>query len=91
MRKMKGAPSPVLYSRAGFVCVDEASEEAAQKIRLLDVFVIGPLMVYAAGSLRSPLAALILGASGLLTILYNGRNFHLVKQAQKTENRPRVY
>lgn len=54
--------------------MDEA--EKTQLIRLADVFVIGPLMIYAGLGRRVPRAlkgALI--AFGALTILYNGANY----------------
>ena len=49
----------------------------AQQIRLLDVFVIGPVMVVAAQELAARHAALraALSVFGVATILYNGRNY----------------
>jgi len=47
-------------------------------IRLLDVFLIGPLMIYAAK--RAPMSEgfkMVLYASGVGTILYNGYNLML--------------
>ena len=48
----------------------------AQHIRLLDVYLIGPLMI--AGGARSRLGnpwASLLVVSGVLTMLYNGANY----------------
>ena len=51
--------------------------ETIQRIRLLDVFVIGPVMLYAAfvSTKLEPVTRGILGVSGVLTVLYNGANF----------------
>jgi hypothetical protein len=80
---MKGAPSPVLYSRSGFTCVDNQSEKAAQIIRILDVFVIGPAMLFASKKVSSPILKSILAISGVATTYYNGRNWILVNAAMK--------
>lgn len=48
-----------------------------QQVRLFDVFLIGPVMVYAGVELaerRPVLAAFILG-SGLATVAYNAQNY----------------
>lgn len=50
-----------------------------QNVRLLDVFVLGPLLLYA-GLQRRPLPRWLnvaLVVSGVLTILYNGNNYLL--------------
>jgi len=55
----------------------------AQNIRLLDVFVIGPVMVYATtqlGESNKTLGAL-LKIFGVATIVYNGRNY-LIKRGE---------
>jgi len=55
----------------------------AQQIRLLDVFVIGPVMVYTTtqlGDSNKTLGAL-LKVFGIATIIYNGRNF-LIKRRE---------
>lgn len=47
-----------------------------QAVRLLDVFALGPLMVWYAGVSRGPeWARAALGVAGLLTIAYNGANY----------------
>ena len=47
-----------------------------QLVRVLDVLLIGPVMMRAAYELRnsSPLLAVVLGASGVATIVYNWAN-----------------
>lgn len=53
-----------------------------QTIRLLDVFFVGPLMVYAADKLpkEQETAAKLLAVVGVATVLYNGRNFILTNR-----------
>ena len=48
----------------------------AQAVRLVDVFLLGPLMIAAAGAeeLGRP-ARLVLAVAGVLTITYNATNF----------------
>lgn len=55
----------------------------AQIVRLADVFLIGPLMVY--GALHLPAATpgqkvgrFLLAAAGAATIAFNGRNYLLI-------------
>lgn len=59
----------------------------AQWIRLLDVFLIGPLMVAGGMSLtkKSAFWGIVLGAMGLGTIVFNGRNWLLMEQAKRAE------
>ena len=56
----------------------------SQNIRLLDVFAIGPLMIYGGLKLRkvknNELAGSLLALFGLGTILYNGRNYILYRE-----------
>ena len=49
----------------------------SQAVRLVDVFVLGPFMIWMASrpSDAPPLARAALGVSGLLTIAYNGENW----------------
>lgn len=48
----------------------------AQGIRLLDVFLIGPAMVYASQAKElDDFTRLVLLASGVGTVWYNGRNY----------------
>ena len=48
----------------------------SQEVRLLDIFVLGPFMVwYAAQKTTPPWAKAVMGLSGIATILYNGRNY----------------
>ncbi len=57
--------------------------QKSQAVRLVDIFFLGPFMIYvAAKRLRGPERAILL-TSGVLTILYNGRNY------LDNQNRPR--
>lgn len=48
--------------------------EKSQTVRALDVLIVGPFMLYAAGKLRGTDQA-VLTLLGFLTIAYNGANF----------------
>ena len=65
----------------------EAGPMKAQGVRLLDVFVVGPFMLWAAveGRELGPRARGFLGLLGLLTISYNGVNYLEVKRMQETD------
>lgn len=55
-----------------------------QAIRLADVFFIGPVMVYGGNRLRRlkhPTLGATLVVLGILTVLYNGKNYLLNKEA----------
>ena len=56
--------------------MDTEPVRKTQGIRLVDVIVIGPAMMAAAWQLRgsSPALAMLLGVSGLGTVLYNWAN-----------------
>lgn len=65
------------------VCLRVGGEIKAQYVRLLDVFVIGPLMIaggYALDDRGSKLAGPALALTGVATIVYNGRNYVRVKK-----------
>ena len=51
----------------------------SQKIRLVDVFLLGPFMVWFGVKAQgiSDLAKIIMVFSGIATIVYNGRNYLL--------------
>ena len=55
-----------------------------QRIRLLDVFLIGPLMTYSGMKLRgsNPVAGTVLALFGVSTILYNAKNYYRIERAQ---------
>lgn len=58
-----------------------------QTIRVLDVFLIGPLMVaggIALGRRGNPFWGILLGVSGVATVAYNGRNYLRVRRAQQS-------
>lgn len=46
----------------------------AQVIRLIDVFALGPFMVYSARYLPKKYRE-VMAISGILTIVYNGKNY----------------
>lgn len=55
-----------------------------QTVRVADVFVIGPMMVWGGVALartRHPIAGLILGAMGVGTVIFNGVNWFRVQNA----------
>lgn len=60
----------------------------AQPIRLLDVFVIGPLMIYAGTQSKPPWLQTALVAIGIGTMFYNGRNYLLIEQQKENEPLP---
>ena len=48
----------------------------SQTVRLVDVFVLGPFLIWAGTQGRlSGWARLLLLVSGIATVLYNGRNY----------------
>lgn len=53
----------------------------AQWIRVADVVLVGPLMIWGGAALarRSSLAGAVLAALGVATIVFNGRNYLLVR------------
>lgn len=58
-------------------------EVKAQPIRLLDVVFIGPLMVWGGYALDRgghPVAGSALALLGLGTVIYNARNYEIVKR-----------
>lgn len=59
----------------------ESHDLKAQPIRLLDVLLVGPLMMYGGGKLaeRQRLAGSTLAFLGFLTIVYNGNNWLRVR------------
>ena len=58
--------------------------EKTQAIRLADVFLIGPVMMYAGLGKRMPeMLRLALFAFGALTIIYNGANYLALKRGNE--------
>lgn len=54
-----------------------------QEIRVIDVFVLGPLMIWTASFAGAPRwARLALAAAGVATIIYNGRNYLIATKVQ---------
>ncbi len=62
-----------------------AGDIKAQPIRVLDVFVVGPIMVWAGLKLqgRHPLGGGSLALLGVSTILYNGANYNTVESERR--------
>lgn len=67
---------------AATVPVIVGEEIKAQEVRLLDVFIIGPLMIWGGAVLgrRHPVAGLILAVSGVATVGYNARNYGRIRR-----------
>jgi len=57
-------------------------ELKSQTVRLADVFFIGPLMIYGGARLRAdkPLWGWTLALLGVGTIIYNGRNYLVLRK-----------
>lgn len=52
----------------------------SQEVRLIDVFVIGPLLIYTGVAYKDKLLKILsfsLTIIGAATIIYNGRNYYL--------------
>ena len=64
------------------MCLDVGEEIKTQQVRLLDVFVVGPLMVWGGHALsqRNGFAGMALSLLGIGTVLYNGRNYHRIRR-----------
>ena len=59
----------------------------AQPVRLLDVLVIGPLMIwggYALDARGSHVGGAVLALFGLTTIAYNARNYEITRRRQES-------
>jgi hypothetical protein len=59
--------------------------EKSQLVRLMDVFVFGPLMISAAAGQKSRYFAAALLLVGLGTIVYNGANYLETRRKQQTD------
>ena len=85
--RMRTSPSDLGAILAGaFMGWAAAGREKPQGVRLADVFILGPLMVYVAATAARPTegpaeraswepATAALVAAGAATITYNGRNY----------------
>ena len=61
-------------------------------IRLADVWLLGPAMVGAAVALRRrPTLSLVMMAGGVLTVVYNARNYYVAKLEKDSSPVPQVY
>lgn len=65
-------------------CPCVAQAEKSQAVRLLDVFALGPFMVWAGLNHPSELARLGLVIGGVATIAYNGANYLANESARVT-------
>ena len=67
----------------------EAVERIAksQRVRVADVVLIGPLMVWGGSKLapRYPVAGGLLALFGVATVLYNAHNYAIVRDALRAE------
>ena len=61
---------------------DNLTGQQYQLIRLLDVFLLGPAMIYGGTAIikRTPLTGTFLILSGMGTIFFNGKNFLKIKK-----------
>lgn len=68
-----------------YEALDYSYPVKAQWIRILDVFLFGPVMIYGAYAARdlSPALRLALGVIGAGTIVYNGYNYWRIEQAKQ--------
>ena len=54
-----------------------------QTVRLIDVFFLGPFMIWAGMQLKNDLAQIAMITSGLATMYYNGNNYLIVERDEK--------
>lgn len=84
-------PTPFKQAADGSVCLDYERASRTQWIRLLDVFVVGPLMSYGGARLATtgnPLLGSALFLMGIGTVGLNGRNYLLVREATSASSPP---
>lgn len=58
----------------------KSTEVKTQEIRLFDVFVLGPSMVYAGWLLRNRPIGTFMVVSGMLTTVYNWDNYQRIRK-----------
>lgn len=56
-----------------------------QKVRGLDVVVLGPAMILGATQIENPVLKIIVGVGGVTTILYNLANYQAVKRKRRDD------
>ena len=54
-----------------------------QNVRLVDVFLLGPFMVWSGYQLNNDLAKIAMIGSGVATIIYNWNNYQTVQALRK--------
>lgn len=65
---------------------DLFTQSMIQPVRILDVFVVGPSMIYGGQKLgKSPMGRLLTGL-GIATIVYNGANFLRIARGGKSHD-----
>ena len=57
-----------------------------QTIRLIDVFLLGPFMIWAGTQLKGDWAKAAMIGAGILTITYNARNYRIEKALTHEQN-----
>ena len=58
----------------------------SQQVRLIDVFLLGPFLMWTGTRARTPTERTVLILSGAGTVLYNWRNYSAI-ESQKLEER----
>ena len=64
---------------------DHHSAGKTQKVRGLDVVVLGPAMILGATQIENPVLKIIVGVGGVTTILYNLANYQAVKRKRRDD------
>ena len=57
-----------------------------QTIRLIDVFLLGPFMIWAGTQLKGDITKTAMIGAGVATILYNARNYQIEKALTHEQN-----
>jgi hypothetical protein len=61
-------------------------------IRIADVWFLGPAMVLSGLALRRrPTLSVVMIAGGVLTVVYNARNYYVAKLAKDSAPVPQIY
>ena len=58
-----------------------------QNVRLIDVFLLGPFMIWAGMELKNDFAKIAMIGSGIATMYYNGQNFLEIRNEQDRQRR----
>jgi len=60
----------------------------AQEVRLVDVFLLGPFLMWTGTRARTPTERTVLILSGAATVLYNWRNYAKIESQKQAQNVP---